>query len=294
MQILFLILRTFRPIIYLTALTFALAILNCSKKSTTSSSEDQVPTEPVKITTSGGGHPTASPDGAWLAYYLPGGGIGKISVNGSQFDTLTTFGSEPDWSRTGNKIVFRSGSSLFTVDVVTGDTTRVVTGGFDDNPAWSPIGNEIAVEGSKGVTIVSYPGGAISAVPCSDPDGSGCQGEGPTWSPDGSWIAFEDGLEILKVPRAGGTAEAVVENLNDVSEPSWSPNGKWIAFTMEETYGIWHIWVADAQGTDSGLWQVTSDTTSDGSPCWSPDSRIIYFNSNRSGQYEIWKVGFNP
>jgi Tol biopolymer transport system component len=251
--------------------------------------------QPIQVTFNGGGSPTASPDGQWIAYKHLNGGISKIRSDGTQYTQLTDFGMEPDWSGMGNLIVFRSGSSLFALNALSGDTSLIRTGGFDDNPAWSPDGSEIALEGNYGIVIVSYPDGNITDVFCIDPDFSYCEGEGPTWSPDGYWIAFEDGLEILKVPRSGDTATVVVDNINDVSDPSWSPNGEWIAFAREyPSYSDWHVWVTDSRGPQYGLWQVTDGTDMESSPSWSPNSDTIYFSSNRSGQWEVWKVPFNP
>jgi len=250
----------------------------------------------VQITQNGGRNPTAARDGGWLAYEGANLDIYKIRTDGSQEERLAS-GVQPDWSRSGNLIVAKVAmdGGMGTIDAVTKEVALIAQGTFDDDPAWSPLGNEIAVEGD-GIVIVSYPAGQVSAVPCNDPDGSQCAGETPTWSPDGDWIAFEDGLEILKVRRSGGDAEVVVEGLADVAEPAWSPNGKWIAFSMEDTTftgGLercWHIWIADSRGMDQGLWRVTDGAWTTGNPTWSPDSRVIYFNSVESGNQEIWQV----
>lgn len=248
--------------------------------------------QPIQVTFNGGGRPTVSPDGEWIAYQTIGGGIAKIRSDGTQFTQLTNYGWEPDWSWSGNLIVFTDGSSLMTVDASSGVTSLIRTGGFDDDPVWSPDNSEIAAQGDDGIVIISYPDGVLSEVICYDPDSTHCEGEGPTWSPDGYWIAFEDGLEILKVPRSGDTAQIVIENLNDVAYPSWSRNGNWITFCRD--YYETHVWVTDSRGPDFGLWQVTNGTEMDLSPAWSPNSDTIYFQSYRSGQSEIWKVEFDP
>ena len=87
----------------------------------------------------------------------------------------------------------------------------------------------------------------------------------------------------------------VVSPAYDVTHPAWSPNGTWIAFVMDDaTFTSDHIWVAEAGGTNRNVKQVTSGTVVDFHPAWSPGSGIIYFESGRSGQSEIWKVAFKP
>ena len=38
------------------------------------------------------------------------------------------------------------------------------------------------------------------------------------------------------------------------------------------------------------LWQVTTGTSADGEPCWSPDGDTIAFASDRSGNFDIWTI----
>jgi len=44
-------------------------------------------------------------------------------------------------------------------------------------------------------------------------------------------------------------------------------------------------------GADGGpVRQITTDPTEEAVPCWSRDSRWIYFGSNRSGSWQIWQM----
>jgi Tol biopolymer transport system component len=287
------------------ALVVSGLMLGCTQTNPTAS-------EPVQkleqLTFSGGAYPTVSPDGNWLVYRVSGDGLLKQDLRDGEVNILTAYGTEPDWAHSGNLILFRtvepleSRTVLATVNALNGDTAIIRYDGFDDGAVWSYAGDEIAAEGSLGIRLITYPGGDTSWVSCTDPIDGNCQGENPTWSPDDEWIAFEDGLEIMKVRRLGGQAVEVVGGLNDVTEPSWSPDGDYIAFVMQDSNSTdMHIWVTDARGQQYGLWRVTAtDTTStvdvwyDLSPCWSPDSKIIYFESNRTGRNEIWRVGFKP
>jgi hypothetical protein len=252
--------------------------------------------ELIQVTTTGGWDPAVSQDGLWVAHRRSPGGMVKVHADGTGSEILSSsYPLDLDWRRPGDLIIASRDGALYTVDATNGDSAYVRAGSLEDL-AWSPLGNEIA---SYGNWIVDYPSGALSLIPCSDPDGTECAGEDPTWSPDAQWIAFEDGLEILKVRRSGGLAEVVVAGLGDVTGPRWSPDGRWIAFTrVERTQSgdsFTNIWVADARGTAYGLVQVTSGSYRDGNADWAPDSKTIFFDSDRSGQDQdqIWKVAFD-
>ena len=249
---------------------------------------------PVQVTATGGTQPTVSPDGLWVAYTYPGGGIARVPAGGGDPDTLCTFGREPDWAHTGNLVVFRYQTSLYTVDAVTKVTTLIRTGGIDDDPDWSPDMSEIVVQCASpdGLVVVAYPGGVITSIPCVEPNLSACSGETPTWSPDGQWIAFYGG-PLLKVGRAGGAAIAVTQTGGYY--PHWSPDGQWIAFSKQSEAGSdgSHVWVTDARGDAYGLWQVTSGPSENLRPAWGADSSALYFQSDRSGRPEIWKIEFH-
>jgi Tol biopolymer transport system component len=262
------------------------------------------PGTPETVTSFPSSSPDVAPDGAQLAVRLAAGGIATIPLAGGALDTLATgFARGPDWSPDGSKIVVDGGGGLAIIDVSTKAITPLGTGDVDGDPEWSPDGSKIAARttmGGDGIGITTYPGAVWSILPCVDQNGATCDGEGPTWAPDGSAIAFEDGVEILAVPSAGGTATVVAEGIGDVTRPSWSPNGQWIAFEAEslgagplpETFD--HIWIADSRGMQHGLHQITFGPSYDREPSWSPDSRMIYFTSDRGGSPAIWKVAIQP
>ena len=261
----------------------------------------QTPGAPTAVTTFLSSNPDVSPDGTHLAVELSPG-LGTVLLSSGVTDTLETASVQgPDWSPDGTKIVVDGGGALAIFDVATKGVTLLGTGDVDGDPAWSPDGAKIAARttmGGDGIGITTYPGGVWSMLPCSEPDGSGCAGEGPTWSPDGSAIAFEDGLEILRVPSAGGTASVVAEGIGDVTRPAWSPDGQWIAFEVESTGtadSYEHVWIADSRGMQYGFHQITFGPYNDREPSWSPDSESIYFtSSDRAGFTMVWKVAIQP
>jgi dipeptidyl aminopeptidase/acylaminoacyl peptidase len=81
--------------------------------------------------------------------------------------------------------------------------------------------------------------------------------------------------------------------LNRISEPLLSPDGKTVAFTVqtvdiEKNTKPKQIYIV---GVNGGLpHQITTDGTDNERPRWSPDSKQIYYVSNRDGSSQIWRM----
>lgn len=72
--------------------------------------------------------------------------------------------------------------------------------------------------------------------------------------------------------------------------PRWSPDGNQIAFDFraEGPGRDVDVYVVSASGGPPR--QITAAESRDVTPSWSNDGRWIYFGSNRSGRYQVWKV----
>jgi Tol biopolymer transport system component/DNA-binding winged helix-turn-helix (wHTH) protein len=72
-----------------------------------------------------------------------------------------------------------------------------------------------------------------------------------------------------------------------VGSPHWSPDGKWIVLDYRpEDHS--QIWMIDSEGRN--FHAVIADQYENFVPRWSRDGRSIYFTSNRSGEWQLWKL----
>ena len=70
--------------------------------------------------------------------------------------------------------------------------------------------------------------------------------------------------------------------------PDWSPDGDQIAFDSQGADANWDVYVIDSAGGAPRL--LEPSPADEHHPTWSRDGRFIYFTSNRTGRFEIWRL----
>jgi serine/threonine protein kinase/Tol biopolymer transport system component len=118
--------------------------------------------------------------------------------------------------------------------------------------------------------------------------------DAPQYSPDGSRIAFASAraspFSQIWVCEASGTdCQRVTSRAEPCGTPRWSPSGDQLAFDCSDSRGL--SVVMRAELSPLLVQQVTDGTCNDAVPSWSRDGRSVYFASDRSGQWDVWKQG---
>jgi eukaryotic-like serine/threonine-protein kinase len=115
----------------------------------------------------------------------------------------------------------------------------------------------------------------------------------PQFSPNGDRIAFRSnrtGFSEIMVCNSDGSNPVPLTSFNGARQagsPRWSPDGRRIAFDSEGPDNA-KIFVIDAEG--GALHKLTTGDWYDIRPSWSRNGGWIYFGSNRSGTFQIWKL----
>jgi hypothetical protein len=125
----------------------------------------------------------------------------------------------------------------------------------------------------------------------------GARAWNPALSPDGKLVAFEmtgnasRGMGLLHTD-GDGTIETLipVANMEHVYTPSWSPDGKTIAYSWWRRGGRRDIYTMDL--ATRAITQITDDRAYDLEPRYSPDGKLLYFVSDRTGVYNLYAYEF--
>jgi Tol biopolymer transport system component len=226
-----------------------------------------------------------------------------VPVSGGEPRRLTIDGvhtSTHDWTADGREIVFSSsregGFALWRVPV---------SGGKPRPVSVPPHGaNYLSIAGERLAFSIWFADTNIwrySAVNAQEkprePLIASTQADiSPQESPDGTAIAFRSnrtGTDEIWRANSDGTRERALTNFKGplTGSPRWSPDGRRIAFDSRPG-GKANIFVIDRSGGTPV--QITRGGGNNVVPSWSADGRWIYYSSNRTGTWQVWRISAEP
>ena len=163
--------------------------------------------------------------------------------------------------------------------------------GIIEAPNWSRDGGHLLVNTRGDLLRLPASGGALERIDLG-PGGHRCNND-HDYSPDGSRIAFsaasfESEKSQVFVCKADGSGVRLITPEAPSYFHGWSPDGAWLAFVAERGDGNYELYRIPAEGGPEE--RLTFAGGYDDGPEYGPDGRHIYFNSNRSGRWEIWRM----
>ncbi len=219
----------------------------------------------------------------------------------------------PAISPDGQTVVFSYRGDLWKVPSTGGQATQLtVHAAYEYMPAWSPDGSKIAFAsdryGNSDVFVMPADGGTATRLTyhsASDYPSS--------FTPDGEGVLFFSGrLDAQKMvgyPRRGAQPELYQVSLAGgmpqqiLTTPAiyavWDSAGQRLVYSDEKALETdWRkhdnssfardVWIYDAQsGEHTKLTEFGAD---DRQPVWAPGEASIYFLSERSGDFNIWRL----
>jgi len=125
------------------------------------------------------------------------------------------------------------------------------------------------------------------------------------WTTDGKWILISSDLQspdrvalcllpLDAAPHAETQMRVIASHPEyNLWQGQFSPDGRWISFNAFNATdpSASTVYIVPATG---GSWvSLTEGKYWDDKPRWSPDGKAIYFVSNRTGFFNVWKVRFD-
>ena len=247
--------------------------------------------------------PAFSPDGNSIVF-VRSRSVVVIPAEGGEIHRLTqepvrVLGS-PAWSPDGQWIIFAASSGdhsgLWRVSAAGGSPAPIREAG---NTAWNPAvskrGFRLAIELLSSARSIDqmdlYPPGQTARTLVTAVSG---ENAGQQLSPDGKKLVFQSdrtgGLDIWVSDRDGQNSIQLTA-MGTAGAPRWSPDGKVIVFDV----GLGRDWRESRAiflvNVDGGTPRpLVQDSYSNPVPSWSHDGNWIYFASNRSGSWQVWKI----
>jgi Tol biopolymer transport system component len=235
-----------------------------------------------------------------------GADVWTIDLATQKETRLVEKAEHPSWSSDGKRIAFDAswaGPRRLWVSDARGRNPQQVTSDVSEavghvRPRWSPDGRHLVfqnIERTKfDIRVVNLESGRLTWV-TNDQTQDIC----PVWSPSGSFIYFSSyrsgGLNIWRVAVDGdgqpqGPLRQLTTGAGQDVEATITRDGRRLAFSiLKQNADLWRLSVSPSTGLATGPPEkVIASSRENSRGAWSPDSRMIAFNSDRTGDMNIW------
>ncbi len=235
-----------------------------------------------------------------------GGDIWLIDLESGKEIKILDDASNPSYSPDGHRIAFDAswaGPRRIWIADNLGRNPQQVS--FDSSesvdqimPRWSPDGSNIVFQNKEwkkfDIKVVDIFSRKMIWV-----TNDRIQELNPVWSQAGKSIYFSSyrsgGLNIWRVPISGngipsGEAQQITTGAGQDVQLTISTDGRKLAYSiLRQNADIWKLPISFETGRFTGdPEEIIVTTREDSRGAWSPDGRMIAFNSDRTGEMNIW------
>ncbi len=186
-----------------------------------------------------------------------------------------------------------SGDRLLWVDRSGREGETVGDPGELHNPAFSPGGDRVAFDladprsGKADIWVRDLKRGVSSRFTFGKGDTFS-----PLWSPDGRVIVFTQDQDLFEKPADGQGEEKLLLKSEELKLAcDWSRDGRYIAFMSRGKETRWDVWVLPTFGDRKPI-PFLKTQFGELVPAFSPDGRLLAYQSNESGRPEVYVQNF--